>query len=74
MRVEERHRRGWTGPRELRAEDIVEPAVWKPGVAYDDPSMDYSRWRDLLFATGGHGDRPGNRPGSNPRGRRSNVL
>ncbi|MGH2689017.1 MAG: hypothetical protein ACRDKW_09455, partial [Actinomycetota bacterium] len=58
-------------PREVRAEDIVEPAVWMPGVAYDDPNMDYSRWRDLLFATGGH---PGDRPGSSRRNRRDNVL
>jgi hypothetical protein len=70
VRVEERRRRRTGGSRELRAEDIVEPAVWIPGIAYEDPNMDYSRWRDLLFATDGH---PGDRPASSSRSRR-NVL
>ena len=71
MRVEERRRPGTGRPLELRAEDIVEPAVWMPEVTYDDPNMDYSRWRDLLFATGGY---PGDNPGNSRRNRRGNVL
>jgi hypothetical protein len=39
--------------REVRVEDIVEPAVWISDVACDDPNMDYTRWRDVLFASSG---------------------
>lgn len=66
MRVEERRRRSSGSPLDVRIEDIVEPAVWTPEIAYDDPNMDYSRWRDLLFATS---DSPARGRGSQP-----NVL
>lgn len=68
MRVEERLRRHEGSPLDVRIEDIVEPAVWMPEIAYDDPNMDYSRWRDLLFATSER-DRPAGGPsGSGPSG------
>jgi hypothetical protein len=34
---------------EVRAEAIVEPAVWIPDFPGDEPEMEYAQWRDLLF-------------------------
>jgi hypothetical protein len=33
----------------LRVEAIVEPAVWIPDFPGDEPDMEYTSWRDLLF-------------------------
>jgi hypothetical protein len=38
---------------EVRAEAIVEPAVWIPEFPGDEPEMDYAHWRDLLFVHSG---------------------
>jgi len=40
---------GDTGDVALRAEAIVEPAVWIPDFPGDEPDMEYASWRDLLF-------------------------
>ena len=40
---------GDTGSVALRAEAIVEPAVWIPDFPGDEPDMEYASWRDLLF-------------------------
>ena len=40
---------GDTGSVALRAEAIVEPAVWIPDFPGDEPDMEYTSWRDLLF-------------------------
>jgi hypothetical protein len=37
----------------LHAEAIVEPAVWIPDFPGDEPEMEYTDWRDLLFVYGG---------------------
>ena len=37
----------------LRPEEIVEPAVWIPEFPGDEPEMEYTDWRDLLFVYGG---------------------
>ncbi|MGH2721778.1 MAG: hypothetical protein ACRDJO_09265 [Actinomycetota bacterium] len=68
MQVEERLRRHAGRQLDVRVEDIVEPAVWMPEIAYDDPNMDYSRWRDLLFATGERQRPAGGPPGSGRTG------
>jgi hypothetical protein len=39
----------------LRPEAIVEPAVWIPDFPGDEPDMEYTDWRDLLFVYSGYG-------------------
>lgn len=41
---------------EVRIEDIVEPGVWIPEFPGDDPELEYTRWRDLLFVHRGSDD------------------
>ena len=41
---------------EVRIEDIVEPGVWIPDLPGEDPEVEYTRWRDLLFVHHGSDD------------------
>jgi hypothetical protein len=42
-----------SGSAAVRSEAIVEPVVWIPEFPGDEPEMEYTDWRDLLFVYSG---------------------